>query len=157
MFAIGDKILYPMHGAGVIREIEERDILGENRRYYVLHMPFGDMRVMIPVDNSEGIGVRPIISEEDIEEVFFVLRAETSKMSGSWNRRQRENMEKLRTGDVLQVAEVVRNLLRTERSKSLSAGEKKLLHNARQILESELTLASGMDPQKIDHLVEEAV
>lgn len=157
MFTIGDKILYPMHGAGVIQEIENRDILGETRQYYIMKLPFDDMSVMIPVDNSVDIGIRPVISAREVDAVFIVLRAETSQMSGNWNKRQRENLEKLKSGNIMEVAEVVRNLIRAGRIKRLSTGEKKMLTNAKQILESELILAAGIDPQKIDHLVEEAV
>lgn len=157
MFSAGDKILYPMHGAGVIQKIEERDILGETKRYYILKFPFGDMSVMIPVDKGQDIGIRPIITQSEIEAVFIVLHGESSEMSGNWNRRQRENMEKLRTGDIMLVAEVVRNLLRLDRIKKLSTGEKKMLTNAKQILMSELVLAGDIDPQKVDNLVEEAV
>lgn len=157
MYTIGDKILYPMHGAGVIQKIEDRDILGETRQYYIMRLPFDDMNVMIPVNNSTDIGIRPVISPQEVEAVFFVLRADTSQMSGNWNRRQRENMEMLKSGDIFKVAEVVRNLIRANRIKKLSAGEKKLLTNAKQILESELILAGDIDPQQVDHLVEDAV
>ena len=157
MFSIGDKILYPMHGAGVIQEIEKKNILGETREYYILRLPYGDMNVMIPVNNSDDIGIRPIISEKEIEQVFFVLRSETTEMSSNWNRRYRENMDKIRTGDILEVAEVVRNLTRTDRVKKLSTGEKKMLSNAKQILESEVILSGNLDPQKVEDLVEKSV
>ena len=157
MFTIGDKILYPMHGAGVIQEIEDRDILGETRQYYIMKLPFDDMSVMIPVDNSMDIGIRPVISANEVDAVFLVLRAETSQMSCNWNKRQRENLDKLKSGDIMEVAEVVRNLIRAGRLKKLSTGEKKMLTNAKQILESELILAADIDPQLIDHLVEDAV
>lgn len=157
MYAIGDKILYPMHGAGIVETIEEKEILGELRQYYILKVSWGDMKMMIPVETSEDIGVRYIISVEQIQEVIRVLSAETSEMSNNWNRRYRENMEKMKTGDILQVAEVVRNLIRTERQKKLSAGEKKMLANARQILQSELVLAGDMDESSVCKLVEEAV
>lgn len=157
MFSAGDKILYPMHGAGIIDDVEERSILGEKKRYYILKIPFGDMNIMIPVDKSSEIGIRPVISKEEVDEVFVVLRSETSEMSHNWNKRQRENMEKLKTGDILKVAEVVRNLMRTDRIKQLSTGEKKMLTNAKQILESELILASDMNHEEIESLVEEAV
>ncbi|MGF6377045.1 CarD family transcriptional regulator [Clostridiales Family XIII bacterium PM5-7] len=157
MFSAGDKILYPMHGAGVIQDIEERDILGETKRYYILKFPFGDMSVMIPVDKGPDVGIRPIIPQSEIEAVFVVLHGESSEMSGNWNRRQRENMDKLRTGDIMLVAEVVRNLLRLDRVKKLSTGEKKMLTNAKQILMSELVLAGDIDPLKVDDLVEDAV
>lgn len=157
MYAIGDKILYPMHGAGIVETIEEKEILGELRKYYVLKVSWGDMKMMIPVDTSDDIGVRYIISKDDIDEVVKVLQSETSEMSGNWNRRYRENMEKMKTGDILQVAEVVRNLIRTERRKKLSAGEKKMLVNARQILQSELILAGSMDEASVCDLIDKAV
>lgn len=157
MYAIGDKILYPMHGAGIVETIEEKEILGELRKYYVLKVSWGDMKMMIPVDTSDDIGVRYIISKDDIDEVVKVLQSETSEMSGNWNRRYRENMEKMKTGDILQVAEVVRNLIRTEREKKLSAGEKKMLVNARQILQSELILAGNMDETSVCDLINGAV
>lgn len=157
MYAIGDKILYPMHGAGIVETIEEKEILGELRQYYILGVSWGDMKMMIPVETSEEIGVRYIISAEQIQDVISVLNADTSEMSNNWNRRYRENMDKLKTGDILQTAEVVRNLIRTERNKKLSAGEKKMLANARQILQSELVLAGNMDESSACKLVDEAV
>lgn len=157
MFSNGDKILYPMHGAGIIAATCERDILGETRQYFVLKLPFGDMEVMIPVDKCNDIGIRPIIGKEDIEPVFSVLKGESTEMSTNWNRRQRENAEKLKSGNILYVAEVVRNLMRANREKPLSAGEKKILTNARQILESELVMAGELDPEEVSRLVEEAV
>ena len=157
MFSIGDKILYPMHGAGIIQNIEERDILGERKEYYILKLPYSDMNVMLPVDSCMEIGIRPIIESCDVEKVFITLSDETSEMSNNWNKRYRENMEKLKTGDIIKVAEVVRNLTRSDRVKKLSTGEKKMLSNAKQILESELILAGEMDPEDVDILVEEAV
>lgn len=157
MYSIGDKILYPMHGAGIVETIEEREILGELRSYYVLRVSWDSMKMMIPVDTSDAIGVRYIISKDSIPSVLEVLSAETSEMPGNWNRRYRENMEKLKTGDICQVAEVVRNLMRTESRKKLSAGEKKMLANARQILQSELALAGDLDETSACKLIEEAV
>ncbi len=157
MYDIGDKIVYPMHGAGVIEEIEEKEILGEIKKYYILKAPYGNMKIMIPVDNSDEIGVRSIISSEEINTILAVLRGASTEMSHNWNRRYRENMEKLKSGNVIQVAEVVRNLMRTERTKKLSAGEKKMLTNARQILLSEIALAGDMDTASADILIDEAV
>ncbi|MEL7654824.1 MAG: CarD family transcriptional regulator, partial [Bacillota bacterium] len=132
MFVIGDKIVYPMHGAGIIEQIEEKQILGESRKYYILKVPCGDMKIMIPIESSNDIGVRAIISMQEINEVIRVLAAESSEMSNNWNRRYRENMDKLKTGDIYHVAEVVRNLMRTDKDKKLSTGEKKMLSNAKQ-------------------------
>lgn len=157
MYTIGDKIVYPMHGAGIIETIEEKVILGELRRYYVLNVPCGDMKIMIPVDTSDDIGVRTIISAEEVKTIITVLGADSTEMPNNWNRRYRENMEKLKTGSAVEVAEVVRNLTRTDREKKLSTGEKKMLTNARQILLSEMALAGGMDTDRADDLIDEAV
>jgi len=153
MYKIGDKIVYPMHGAGIIEQIEQKVILGERREYYVLRVPCGDMKIMIPVDKSDDIGVRSVISAQEMDEVLAILRAESTEMSANWNRRYRENTDKLKTGDAREVAEVLRNLLRTDREKTLSTGEKKMLSSARQILVSEMILASELDPAEADKLI----
>jgi CarD family transcriptional regulator len=145
MFLVGDKIVYPMHGAGVIEAIEERDILGKVRKYYVLKMPIGDMRVLVPVplvDDTEA-GIRSVVGAEEVQRVFEVLTDEVSVELDNWNRRYRQNLEKLKTGDIYELAEVVRNLTRRDQRKGLSTGEKKMLDNARQLLISELVLAEG--------------
>lgn len=157
MFAIGDKIVYPMHGAGIVERIEEKKILGETRQYYVVGVSCGDMKIMVPVDSCDIVGVRAIISEEQLPSVMETLRGESSEMSNNWNRRYRDNMEKLKSGDVLQVAEVVRNLMRTDRVKKLSAGEKKLLLNAKQILISEIVLVKNIDSEEASKIIEQAV
>jgi transcriptional regulator, carD family len=154
VFNIGDSIAYPMHGAGVITEIEEKEVLGECCSYYHVSLPYSKMHVMVPVENSDKVGVRAIICEDDIDEVLNVLGGESDKMSNNWNRRFRENTERLRTGDIYEVAGVVRNLVRSDRVKKLSTGEKKLLGNAKQILESELVLAGGLTLDEADKLVE---
>ncbi len=155
MFAVGDKIVYPMHGAGIIEKIEEKKILGEIRQYYVLRVPCGDMKIMIPVESCREVGVRNILSEEQLAGVLEVLYADATEMSSNWNRRYRENMEKLKTGDAFEVAEVVRNLMRLDREKKLSTGEKKMLTNARQILQSEIILVRGIDAREALRIVEE--
>ena len=157
MFSVGDKIVYPMHGAGIIEEIEEKKILGESRRYYILKVPCGDMKIMIPVDCCKEVGIRAIISDHELTEVIKTLESETSEMSANWNRRYRENMEKLKTGDVIEVAEVVRNLMRTDREKKLSTGEKKMLTNARQILSSEIILIRDIDLVEANSIIDEAI
>lgn len=157
MFSAGDKILYPMHGAGIVHKIETRDILGERRQYYILKLPFNDMDVMIPVDNSAEIGIRPIISKEKIKEVLVVLGGKSTPMPSNWNKRQRENLARLKSGDIFEAAGVVRNLIRYDRRKGLSAGEKRMLANARQILESEIIMVLGIDVKEAARLVEEAI
>jgi len=157
MFSVGDKIVYPMHGAGIIEKIEEKKILGVIRKYYILNVPCGDMKIMIPVESSREIGIRAIVSDEELARVMDILHDKSSEMSANWNRRYRENMEKLKTGDVLEVAEVVRNLMRTDREKKLSTGEKKMLTNAKQILSSEIILIKGIDLKEANNIIDKAV
>jgi len=157
MFKVGDKVVYPMHGAGVIEAIEEREVLGSRQRYYIMRLPIGDLKVMIPTDNVDEIGIRGIIDDRMVEEVFDVLKGDTTKMSQNWNKRYRANLEKIRSGDVLEVAEVVRNLSIRDREKGLSSGERKMLDNARQILVSELVLAKCSDQETISEEIEAAL
>lgn len=157
MYRKGDRILYPMHGAGIIEAIEKREILGSIKEYYILHIPCGDMEVMIPVDNSEMLGVRPISSSDDAEKAMDVLGRKSTPMTGNWNKRYRENMEKIKTGDIIRVAEIVRNLTRVDRDNRLSAGEKKMLSNVRRILQSEIMLVFNIDQDEARERIEEAI
>jgi CarD family transcriptional regulator len=157
MFFVGDKIVYPMHGAGIIEGIEEKKILGETRKYYILRVPCGEMKIMIPVGSACDVGVRAIVPKDQLTEVIDLLKAGSTAMSSNWNRRYRENMEKLKSGNLHCVAEVVRNLMRTDRTKKLSTGEKKMLNNARQILISEMILSGGMSQEEAEQIIEDAV
>ena len=156
MFNIGDKVVYPMHGAGIIEAIEEKEILGEKQKYYVMRMPIGDMKVMIPLKNIKEIGVRQVAGDDGIREVLNILHGEKSKMSANWNRRYRANMEKIRSGNIFQVAEVVRNLSIREREKGLSTGERKMLENAKNILVSEIVLSKNIKEEEALQLIENA-
>ncbi|AEG58564.1 CarD family transcriptional regulator [Desulforamulus ruminis] len=155
MFKIGDKVVYPMHGAGVIEAIEEKEVLGEKRQYYILRLPIGDMKVMIPINNSGDVGLREIIDPEEIKTVIGVLQGQTTVMSTNWNRRYRANLEKIKSGDIFEVAEVVRNLLTRDKEKGLSSGERKMLENARQILISEMVLAAELEEDTARSLIDE--
>ena len=157
MFDIGDKIVYPMHGAGVIDAIEEKEILNEIRRYYILNVSCGDMKVMIPIDSCEVIGVRSIVDEETLDGVVEVLKNDSTEMSNNWNRRNRDNMELLKTGDINAVAEVVRNLMRIDGIKKLSTGEKKMLSTSIQILVSEMILVKDIDEKTAEKKIKDAV
>ncbi len=157
MFTIGDKVAYPMHGAGVIEGIEEQTILGTPRRYYVLRLSHSDMKVMVPVENSQQVGVRYIVGASDIDDVVSVLHSDSTPMSDNWNKRNRDNMEKLKTGDLKEIAEVVRNLLRADHRKKLSTGEKKMLNNAKQLLLSEFVLVKNISVDNADQMIEDAV
>ena len=154
MFKIGDHIVYPMYGAGIITEIVEKDFLGEMRMYYNVSLPYCRMEASVPVDNCEKLGVRPVIDPGRIAEVLEVLKMDTEPMNPNWNKRYRENTERMQTGDILEVAAVVRNLVRTDRQKPLSTGEKKLLSTAKQILESELIYSGGYTMEEADEMVE---
>ena len=157
MYKIGDKILYPMHGAGTIEKIESREILGEVKEYYILNISCGGMGLMLPVDSCDKIGVRVIVSDAEMERAFAILGEESTKMADNWNKRQRENMDKLKTGKIENTAEIVRNLTRIDRDRKLSAGEKKMLNNARRILVSEVMLVKGIDSPEALELVEAAI
>lgn len=157
MFHIGDKIVYPMHGAGVIEDVEIKEILGEKREYFIIRMPIGDMKVMVPVSNVDDVGVRYIIGKEYIEDVMDILRGRRSTMPQNWNRRYRMNMDRIKTGDIDEIAAVVRNLTILDDEKGLSTGERKMLGNARQMLLSELVLASGKTMPEIEKLVLDAI
>jgi len=157
MFNIGDRVVYPMHGAGTIEGVEEREILGKTHRYYVLRLPIGDMKVMIPVDNTKEIGLRDVIDSEEVDKVMLVLRQECTVMSTNWNRRYRSNLEKIKSGDIYEVADVVRNLASREREKGLSTGERKMLDSAKEILISELILAKDWDREKTMSVLEDVL
>lgn len=154
MFEIGAHIVYPMYGAGIITDIVEKDFLGETRLYYSVSLPYCRMEASVPVDNCEKLGVRPIIEEGVIPDVMTILKGETEPMNPNWNKRYRENTERLQSGDIMEVAAVVRNLVRADRSKPLSTGEKKLLSTAKQILESELIYSGGYTMEEADEMVE---
>jgi len=156
MFNIGDKVVYPMHGAGIIEAIEEKEILGEKQKYYVMRIPIGNMKVMIPLKNIKDIGVRQVAGDDEIAEVLNILRGEKSKMSANWNRRYRANMEKIKSGNIFQLAEVVRNLTIRDKEKGLSTGERKMLENAKHILVSEIVLSKNITEEEALQLIENA-
>ena len=153
MFNIGDEIVYPMHGAGTIDSIEEKNILGKKQAYYILKMP-GEVKVMVPIDKAEQVGVRYIIDKSSADKVFNLLSQDETEMDKNWNKRYRDNMEKLKSGDIYEIADVVRNLSFKQKEKGLSTGEKKMLVNAKQILISELVLAENSNTDEMEEIVE---
>ena len=158
-FDVGDKVVYPHHGAATIERREKKEAFGEKRDYLVLRLAYGDLTLMVPADNAEEIGLREVINDEEVEEVFAVLRKKEARMPTNWSRRFKNHVEKLKSGDIYQVAEVVRNLSIREADKGLSAGEKRMLARARQILVSELTFALNVDEEaaeaRLDEVLEE--
>lgn len=157
MFNIGDKIVYPMHGAGTIDSIEEKEILGEKRKYFVMRMPIGDMKAMVPVGNLKEVGVREIISKEEMKEIIDVLEGARSTMPQNWNRRFRANMDRIKSGDIHEIAAVVRNLMLLDMEKGLSTGERKMLNDAKQMLVSEMVLVCDYTPEEAEEVLIEAV
>ena len=156
MFNVGDYIVYPMHGAGRINSIEEKDILGEKQAYYILKMP-GEVKVMVPIDKAEQVGVRNIIDKSSADKVFNLLSQDETEMDKNWNKRYRDNMDKLKSGDIYEIADVVRNLSFKQKEKGLSTGEKKMLNNAKQILVSELVLAEHSSKDEVEQLIENKI
>lgn len=150
MYKIGDKIVYPMHGAGVIEAIEQREFKGELCNFYVLRMPYGGMKVMIPACSGEEVGLRKIIGSSEADKVFRVFAGESEDENSNWSKRYRENMSKIKSGNIFEVAGVVKSLILRDKSKGLSTGEKRMLSSARQILISELVLAKNLDQLEIE-------
>jgi CarD family transcriptional regulator len=143
-----------MHGAGIIEAIEEKEILGEKQQYYIMRLPLGDMRVMIPLRNANVIGIREVVSDDGLEQALAVLQEAETSMPSNWNQRYRANLEKIRTGDIMTVAEVMRNLVKRDQEKGLSTGERKMLDTARQIFVSELILVRDMEEESAMRLID---
>ena len=156
MYNVGDKIVYPMHGAGVIDSIEEKEILGEKQSYYILKMP-GEVKVMVPISTAEKHGIRNVIDKTEAEKVINVLEQDETEMEKNWNKRYRDNMDKMKSGNIYEIADVVRNLSFKQKEKGLSTGEKKMLHNAKQILVSELVLAEHATQDEVEELVDNKI
>jgi len=156
MFNIGDKIVYPMHGAGVIESIEEKELAGEKQAYYILKMP-GEVKVMVPVQKAEEVGVRDIIDRETANNVIKVFDETELHEDPNWNRRYRDNMEKMKSGDIYEIANIVRSLSFKQKEKGLSTGDKKMLLNAKQILISELVLAEQSDKTEIEEIIDNKI
>lgn len=156
MFKIGDKIVYPMHGAGVIDSVEIKEFLGEEKEYFILKMPIGNMDISIPKSNINNMNIRDVISKEEGEEVLAILDGDPCEMNSNWNLRYRENQEILKTGDIFKIANMVRDLVALDDSKGLSTTEKKLLNRARRIMASELVMAGSLDRKEAEKMIDES-
>ena len=156
MFQIGDKIVHPMHGAGIIESIVTKKVNGVVRDYYTLKLPERAMLVMIPVENCTDIGVRPIVDCDYAVKVLEDFSALQVEMTQNWNRRYRENMDRLRSGDLMEVARVVKGLMTRDAKHGLSTGERKMLHSAKQILISEIVLSTGAGYEEVEHRINAA-
>lgn len=163
-FSVGDKVVYPHHGAAIIEEKvkrlppkDEEGKVGKKIDYFILRITYGDLKVSIPCSKVQQIGLRDVINDEEVEEVYAVLRKKEARMPSNWSRRFKNHVEKLKSGDIYQVAEVVRNLNLRENDKGLSAGEKRMLAKARQILVSELTFALDVDEETAETQLDEVL
>lgn len=156
-FDVGDQVVYPHHGAAVVERREEIAAFGEPREYLVLRPTSGDLTLKVPADRADQVGLREVISREEVEDVFDVLRRKDARMPTNWSRRFKNHVEKLKSGDVYEVAEVVRNLTLRDRAAGLSAGEKRMLVQARRILVSELAFALGVDEAAADGRLDEVL
>ena len=145
MFEVGDKVVYPHHGAGTVVKKEKREILGQTREYLTIQILHNDMTVNVPVENAEQVGLRTVIDEDLVNTVVKALTAEESEMPKNWNRRFKHNRDKMKTGDIFELAEVVKNLNLRDHEKGLSTGEKQMFVKAKKILASELMYAKAVD------------
>src|SRR4026208_1918194 len=156
-FKVGETVVYPHHGAPLIESIETRTIKGEDKLYLVLKVAQGDLTVRVPAENCDLVGVRDVIGKEGLDKVFEVLRAPFTEEPTNWSRRYKANLEKLASGAVLKVREVVRDLWRRDQDRGLSAGEKRMLAKAKQILISELALAEKTDEEQAASVLDEVL
>jgi CarD family transcriptional regulator len=157
LFEVGETVVYPHHGAATIIEVKDRVIKGETKRYLKLNVTQGDLIIEVPAENVDLVGVRDVIGQEGLDKVFEVLRAPFTEEPTNWSRRYKANLEKLASGDVIKVSEVVRDLWRRDQDRGLSAGEKRMLAKARQILTSELALAEKTDEEKAGAMLDEVL
>jgi len=145
MFSIGDLVVHPLHGAGIIDNIVQEKVAGTNKEYYVFKMPAGGLILKIPVANSLSIGIRSIMSQEEAESLWEAIPALSMESTANWNKRYQENLMRLKSGDLYEVARVIKSLMHREASRGLSTGERKMLHNAKQIIISEIVLVEGSE------------
>ena len=157
LFEVGETVVYPHHGAATIIEVKERIIKGEAKKYLKLNVTQGDLVIEVPADNVDLVGVRDVIGKEGLDRVFEVLRAPFTEEPTNWSRRYKANLEKLASGDVNKVAEVVRDLWRRDKERGLSAGEKRMLAKARDILVGELALAEGTGKDDAEQLLDKVL
>ena len=154
---IGDKVVYPMHGAGEITGIEENEVGGVKDSYYVFRLPVGDLKLMLPVDKVEEAGLRKLIDAAQVKEVIKVLQAESEQVQGSWNKRFHTNLERLKTGNIFDAAAIARNLSRQNSKKKISSGERRLLDLSRQILITELVYVCNKTPEEVTAWIDEMI
>ncbi len=157
MFQVGDKIVHPMHGAGIIDGITTRKINGVVRDYYILKLPVGGMLVMVPTESSTEIGMRPVMDADEADRIMNALSDIEVDVDPNWNRRYRENMLRLKSGDLLEVARVMKTLMLRDGERGLSTGERKMLHSAKQILISEIVMSESSSYEDVERRIDLAL
>jgi CarD family transcriptional regulator len=157
LYRVGDKVVYPHHGAGTIVKKETREVLGEKREYLTIKILHNDMTVNVPADNADRVGLRKVIDEQMVSKVLKALTGSGTTMPKNWNRRFKHNRDKMKTGDIFELAEVVRNLSLRDRDKGLSTGEKQMFVKAKKILISELMYAKGLDEEETAEWLDEVL
>ena len=150
MFSIGDLVVHPMHGAGVIDDIVQERVAGTTKEYYVFKMPMGGLILQIPTENSQAIGIRKVISKAEADELLEEIPAIAVEHNANWNKRYQENLLRLKSGDLREVAQVIKGLMRRDTLRGLSTGERKMLHSAKQIMISELVLVLDSDYKSVE-------
>lgn len=157
MYKVGDRVVYPMQGAGKIISVESKEIMGEEHSFFILKMPIANIKISIPVNNINSIGIRPVMSKEEGERVMEILHAESTEMPENWSQRYRENMENLKSGDPFEMASVIRNLQVRDMERGLSTSEKKMLNRTKKMLVSELIIAGSMSAEEAASMIDEAI
>lgn len=157
MYNIGDKVVHPMHGAGIIKGIRTIEVLGKKQDYYTIEMAVGGMTTSVPVNNADKVGIRDVIDKVEAKRVVEKFRALEISEDSNWNKRQRENIDKLKSGDIYRVLEVLKDLMYRDRKKGLSTNERKTLNSARQIVMSELVLSSFASESDVESILADTV
>ncbi len=157
MFQKGDKVVYPIHGAGIIEGLEQKLIDGQEQSYYILSLPVGNLRISVSVKNAENLGIREVMPSELLIQTISQVQFLPVKMSENWNQRYKDNIAKIKTGSLLEVCEVFRNLRLRERERSLSSAEKKVLSTAKQIILSEIILSHSVEKVQAEDILEKSI
>ena len=157
MYRVGTKVVYPTHGVGLVEAVEKKEVSGKRQSFYILRIIGSGMTIMVPTKNAKRVGLREVIEPSEIPKVMAILKKNDLEISPNWNRRFKDNLERIKTGSLYEVALVLRKLVLLQKERSLSFGEKKMLENVRKLIISEISHASGVDQEKTRALVEKAV
>jgi len=153
MYELGAKVVYPLHGVGMIDSIEDKTVLGEQRVYYIIKLTISDMTVMIPINKSDQLGLRLVVDDKDVKKALKVIGGASTEMDEDWKSRYQHNFEKIKSGSIFSVAEVVRNLFHRNKIKELSIMEKKLYENAFRLLVDEISYVKNLDKEDVQNIV----